>query len=218
MHIPLGVSLNYPNRKLYIMKKSTIITASVLAIVIGAAGITAAVVTSTPPSPVEVESAPQAVTEVDEAQAEEQLITDDSTNSTEDLLLYLIEEEKLAHDVYTVLGETWGGNTFTNILASETSHQDQVLTLLNTYGLTDPRSTEIGVFTNPELQALYDQLIAQGMTSQIEAYKVGVLIEEKDIADLNTAIDSTTDTTIIATLETLLSGSENHLAAFSKKL
>jgi hypothetical protein len=200
------------------MKKSTIITASVLAIVIGAAGITAAVVTSTPPSPVEVESAPQAVTEVDEAQAEEQLITDDSTNSTEDLLLYLIEEEKLAHDVYTVLGETWGGNTFTNILASETSHQDQVLTLLNTYGLTDPRSTEIGVFTNPELQALYDQLIAQGMTSQIEAYKVGVLIEEKDIADLNTAIDSTTDTTIIATLETLLSGSENHLAAFSKKL
>lgn len=200
------------------MKKSTIITASVLAIVIGAAGITAAVVTSTPPSPVEVESAPQAVTEVDEAQAEEQLITDDSTNSTEDLLLYLIEEEKLAHDVYTVLGETWGGNTFTNILASETSHQDQVLTLLNTYGLTDPRSTEIGVFTNPELQALYDQLIAQGMTSQIEAYKVGVLIEEKDIADLNTATDSTTDTTIIATLETLLSGSENHLAAFSKKL
>lgn len=201
------------------MKKSTIITASVLALVIGAAGVTAAVVTSTPPAPVALAESPQPMTAEDESQEVEQeseIAT--QAASTDDLLLYLIEEEKLAHDVYTVLGETWGGNTFTNILASETTHQDQVLSLLNTYGLTDPRSTEIGVFSNPELQALYDQLIAQGMTSQIEAYKVGVLIEEKDITDLNTAISSTTDTTILATLEKLLSGSENHLAAFSKKL
>ena len=59
----------------------------------------------------------------------------------------------------------------------------------------------LGVFSNPDLQALYDQLIAQGMTSQVEAYKVGVLIEEKDITDLNTAISSTTDSTIQATLK-----------------
>lgn len=201
------------------MKKSTIITASVLALFIGAAGVTAAVVTSAPPAPAALAESPQPMTAEDEIQEVEQE-SEISTQaaSTDDLLLYLIEEEKLAHDVYTVLGETWGGNTFTNILASETTHQDQVLSLLNTYGLTDPRSTEIGVFSNPELQALYDQLIAQGMTSQIEAYKVGVLIEEKDITDLQTAISSTTDMTILATLEKLLSGSENHLAAFNKKL
>jgi hypothetical protein len=74
------------------------------------------------------------------------------------------------------------------------------------------------VFTNPELQALYDQLIAQGMTSQTEAYKVGVLIEETDIADLTTAISTTSDPVIISTLEKLRSASESHLAAFSKKL
>ncbi len=201
------------------MKKSTIITASVLAVVIGAAGVTAAVVTSTPPAPVASSENPQPMTNQDEAQELEQE-TEIATkvSSTNDLLLYLIEEEKLAHDVYTVLGETWGGNTFSNILASETSHQDQVLSLLNTYGLEDPRSSEIGVFVNPDLQALYDQLIAQGMTSQTEAYKVGVLIEETDITDLTTAINSTSDATIVATLEKLRSASENHLAAFSKKL
>lgn len=201
------------------MKKSTIITASVLAVVIGAAGVTAAVVTSAPPAPVASSENPQPMTTQDEAQElEQESEIAAQTSSTDDLLLYLIEEEKLAHDVYTVLGETWGGNTFTNILASETTHQDQVLSLLNKYGLSDPRSTEVGVFTNPELQALYDQLIAQGMTSQTEAYKVGVLIEETDIADLTTAISTTSDPVIISTLEKLRSASESHLAAFSKKL
>lgn len=201
------------------MKKSTIVTASILAVVIGAAGVTAAVVTSTPPAPIASSENPQPMTSQDEAEELEQeseIAT--QASSTNDLLLYLIEEEKLAHDVYTVLGETWGGNTFSNILASETSHQDQVLNLLNSYGLTDPRSSEIGVFVNPDLQALYDQLIAQGMTSQTEAYKVGVLIEETDITDLTTAINSTSDATIVATLEKLRSASESHLAAFSKKL
>lgn len=201
------------------MKKSIIITASVLAVVIGAAGVTAAVVTSVPPAPVASSENPQPMTtqdETEELEQESEIAT--QTSSTDELLLYLIEEEKLAHDVYTVLGETWGGNTFTNILASETTHQDQVLSLLNTYGLSDPRSTEIGVFTNPDLQALYNQLIEQGMTSQTEAYKVGVLIEQTDITDLTTAMSTTTDAVIVSTLEKLRSASESHLAAFNKKL
>jgi hypothetical protein len=201
------------------MKKSTIVTASVLAIVIGAAGISAGVITSTAPAPRAVSENPQPMTAQNEAQEIEQE-SEIATQAayTDDLLLYLIEEEKLAHDVYTVLGQTWGGNTFSNILASESTHQDQVLSLLNTYGLTDPRSSEIGIFVNPDLQALYDQLIAQGMTSQTEAYKVGVLIEETDITDLTTAINSTSDANIVVTLEKLRSASESHLAAFSKKL
>lgn len=201
------------------MKKSTIVTASVLAVVIGAAGVSAAVITNIPPTPLSASENPQPMTVDVEAQEFEQEfeISTQETN-IEDLLLYLIEEEKLAHDVYTVLGETWGGNTFSNILASESTHQDQVLSLLNAYGLTDPRSPEIGVFANSDLQALYDQLIAQGMTSQIEAYKVGVLIEKTDITDLTKAINSISDANIVATLEKLRSASESHLAAFSKKL
>lgn len=200
------------------MKKSTIITASVLASVIGISGVSAAVLTSTPPEPVAVTQTPQKVTATDEVQAIEEEATAPEKTSTEDLLIYLIEEEKLAHDVYTVLGDTWGGNTFTNILASEVTHQEQVLNLLTTYGIPDPRSSEIGVFTNPELQALYDQLIAQGMTSQIDAYKVGVLIEETDIADLSDAMNTTSDTSILTTLEKLRSASESHLAAFNRKI
>jgi hypothetical protein len=141
-----------------------------------------------------------------------------AAQSTDDLLIYLVEEEKLAHDVYTVLGDLWGGNVFTNIVQSETSHQDQVVALLASHGIADPRSSELGVFSNPDLQALYDQLIAQGSTSLADAYAVGVAIEEKDIADLTVAMTTTTDADVLATLQVLLSGSENHLAAFSRKV
>lgn len=206
------------------MKKSTIITASVIAILVGAAGISAGVASMnqvSQVSPVATIQSPEALTDADQVQIDEQSVEpveQQTTQSTDELLIYLIEEEKLAHDVYTVLSAQWGGNTFSNILASETTHQDMVLELLTSYGLADPRLQDIGVFTNPDLQALYDQLIAQGMTSQTEAYKVGVLIEEKDITDLTTAIDTTTDSNIISVLEKLRSASESHLSAFSKKL
>lgn len=206
------------------MKKSTIITASVFAVLVGAAGISAGVASMnqvSQVSPVATIQSPEAPTDADQVQIDEQSVEpveQQTTQSTDELLIYLIEEEKLAHDVYTVLSAQWGGNTFSNILASETTHQDMVLELLTSYGLADPRLQDIGVFTNPDLQALYDQLIAQGMTSQTEAYKVGVLIEEKDITDLTTAIDTTTDSNIISVLEKLRSASESHLSAFSKKL
>lgn len=206
------------------MKKSTIITASVIAVLVGAGGISIGVASMNQVpqvSPSASTQAPEILTDADKIQIDEQtaeVVQQQPAPATDDLLLYLIEEEKLAHDVYTVLSAQWGGNTFTNILASETTHQDMVLGLLTSYGLEDPRSQEIGVFTNPDLQALYDQLVAQGMTSQTEAYKVGVLIEEKDITDLTTAIDTTTDSNIISVLEKLRSASESHLAAFSKKI
>ena len=137
--------------------------------------------------------------------------------STESSLLYLIEEEKLAHDVYMKMYEKYGANVFGNILQSEATHQDNVLGLMQARSIADPRSTEIGVFKNSELQKLYDQLIAQGNQNVNEAYKVGVVIEEKDIADINTQLSTASDSDIITTLESLRRGSENHLRAFNRQ-
>ena len=133
-------------------------------------------------------------------------------------LTYLIEEEKLAHDVYTVLGEMWGSKTMSNIVNSENSHESQVAAVLAAYGFVDPRSSEVGVFENPELQALFDTLIAQGSTSQTAAMEVGVIIEETDIADLDEMMAVTTEADALAMMASLLAGSENHLAAFLRQL
>ncbi len=140
------------------------------------------------------------------------------TQSTEQQLVYLIEEEKLAHDVYTAMYEKYGANVFGNILKSETTHQSRVLTLLQARNIADPRSSELGVFNNDELQNLYDALIIQGNKSALEAYKVGVAVEEKDIADISNQLATTTEEDVVITLESLRSASENHLRAFNRQL
>ena len=142
----------------------------------------------------------------------------DVEKEQEALLLYLIEEEKLAHDAYTTLYAQYGARVFGNILQSEATHQDKVLTLLNARGIPDPRQNEVGVFKNTELQNLYNALMSKGAQSAEEAYKVGVAIEEKDIADITKQLSTATDPDIISTLELLRKGSENHLRAFNRQL
>ncbi len=132
-------------------------------------------------------------------------------------LLFMIEEEKLAQDVYVTLGNLWGSNIFSSIARSETSHQEQLLPLLAARGITDPRSTDVGVFVNDDLQALYDQLIAQGSVSRAEAMQVGIAIETKDINDIAAAVAVEDEPDVIVVYERLLSGSENHLAAFQRQ-
>ncbi len=140
--------------------------------------------------------------------------------ATADELAYLIEEEKLAHDVYQAMYTKWGARVFGNIQRSETMHQNMVWAVMNSRGLSDPRTQEVGRFNNTDLQALYDRLIAQGNQSRVDAYKVGVIVEETDIADLKKTIANldTADTDVKATLENLLHASENHLRAFNRQL
>ena len=147
-------------------------------------------------------------------------VLESTPTQTSDKLLYLIEEEKLAHDVYQTLYDIYGARTFSNIQNSETRHQDTVLTLLRSRDIADPRSSKVGVFHNTDLQVLYDTLIARGKTSLSEAYAVGVLIEETDIADIDKTLEGLdpAQTDIKTVLDSLRRGSENHLRAFSSKV
>jgi len=134
-------------------------------------------------------------------------------------LLYSREEEKLARDVYRYLYSQWNLPIFNNIATSEQRHMDAMLVLLNQYGIADPvGSNADGVFVSSALQALYEQLTAQGAASTLAALEVGVSIEELDINDLETAIARTDEAAIIRVYNNLLKGSNNHLAAFVNNL
>lgn len=133
-------------------------------------------------------------------------------------LQYMREEEKLAHDVYVTLYAKWGLRMFNNISAAEQRHTDAIVTLLNRYGIDDPAAgSAVGVFTNPDLQALYDKLHRpRRHLRRPRARKVGVLVEQTDIQDLKTHIAETTKTDILQVYNNLLRGSQNHLRAFSR--
>lgn len=132
-------------------------------------------------------------------------------------LQYMREEEKLARDVYLTLDQYWGQQTqvFAQIALSEESHTSTVNYLLDKFDVEDPVVNDtIGVFVNEELQALYNELVAKGESSFLDALYVGALIEEKDMVDILAAINETDERPIILAYSNLLDGSKSHLRAF----
>ncbi len=141
------------------------------------------------------------------------------TGTEEASLVYMREEEKLARDVYTAMYDLWGLAVFQNIANSEQAHMDSTLFLLDQYEVADPvAGNGAGVFTNPELQELYDDLVGQGSQSIVEALKVGATIEEIDILDLQAELGETSNEYIIQVYSNLLAGSEKHLGSFVSTL
>lgn len=134
-------------------------------------------------------------------------------------LLHMREEEKIARDVYLQLGERWGLRPFLNISGAEQAHMDAIAALLHHYHLPDPaHDLPVGVFRTPDFQALHDQLVARGLSSELEAIKVGLLIEELDIFDLVEARSRTSQPEILEVYDDLERGSRNHLRAFYRHL
>jgi hypothetical protein len=132
-------------------------------------------------------------------------------------LLFMREEEKLARDVYNQLFALWGLPTFQSIAASEQTHMDQVKLLMDRYALSDP-ALDPGQFTDANLQALYNQLMAQGSLSIADAIKVGATIEEVDIVDLQTRFTQTDNADIQLVYNNLMNASFNHMQAFANVL
>lgn len=135
-------------------------------------------------------------------------------------IVFLREEEKLARDVYVKLNETLNAQVFTNISASEQTHMDAVLTLLNNYQIEDPiLDNTTGAFQNEDLLELYKTLIAVGSENTVASYQVGAAIEEIDILDIQNLLTlAVGHDDVVLTFDNLMRASRNHLRAFVKNL
>lgn len=140
------------------------------------------------------------------------VLTDDEADG----LLWMREEEKLAGDVYRALYAVHGLRVFSNIASSEDTHTEAVKALLDRYALADPsEGLDEGIFSNGDLQVLYDTLVARGTPTLLDALYVGVAIEELDIWDIENweiSIDDNDDIELV--YENLKKGSRNHLRSF----
>lgn len=129
----------------------------------------------------------------------------------------MVEEEKLAGDVYAVLADRYDDAELAAIAASEDRHQAALQTLLVRHGLVDPTAGEAaGEFSSAAVQSLYGDLLARGSSSLEAAYAVGADIERMDIDDLTEALGHATAAADISRVYTnLRTGSQHHLAAFT---
>ena len=114
--------------------------------------------------------------------------TDLSSQEINDMK-YMLEEEKVARDVYEFLDDKWDLMVFNNIKQSEQRHMDMMEYLLNSYKTSYQLSNERGVFYNKDLQKMYNDLIEKGSKSKYDALEVGKTIEITDIDDLEKKIN-----------------------------
>ncbi|MBL7703817.1 MAG: DUF2202 domain-containing protein [Ferruginibacter sp.] len=136
-------------------------------------------------------------------------------------IVYMREEEKLARDIYDSLYAKWQVNPFGNIRKNEQIHMNRMKALIVSYKLADPvtdGNEKPGIFLNASLQKYYSELIHSGSQSLNEALKVGAMIEELDISDLNRYQKSTVSKPVSETYAYLKMASENHLRAFVRRL
>jgi hypothetical protein len=154
----------------------------------------------------------------DDELIEDDLIENSTIGQSEkEALLFMLEEEKLARDTYLFLGNLWSINLFENIKKSEQSHMDAIENLLSENSI-DFSILPAGQFENQNLQNYYNQFIADGAISQINALKIGATIEDLDIVDLEDYINATTNMPIIEVFESLQCGSRNHLRSFLSQI
>lgn len=134
-------------------------------------------------------------------------------------LIQMREEEKLARDVYTTLGEKRWNQIFTNISKSEQTHTEAVKNLLNRYSISDPVVDDsVGKFTSSTMQTLYNDLVSQWSKSLLDALIVGATVEDLDIRDLNILIKQTDKQDIITIYNNLNKWSRNHMRAYIKNI
>ena len=134
-------------------------------------------------------------------------------------LQFLREEEKLARDTYVTLYARWQLMPHQRISSSEQAHMDSVANVLVSLSIADPVVDDtVGAFVNPQLAALYTQLVTTGDASEIAALEVGATIEDLDLRDIAEMSTRATEPGVLAMYATLACGSRNHLRAFTSQL
>jgi hypothetical protein len=133
------------------------------------------------------------------------------------MLAFMVQEEKLARDVYALAIDEYGDRVFVTINRAESNHIAELQVLLDRYDVADPTANAAsGRFTEDELTGMYADLAAQVGTDHAGAISAGIAVETADIADLKDALELAAPGDVTAVLENLLAGSERHLAAFHR--
>jgi len=134
-------------------------------------------------------------------------------------LRQMIQEEKLARDVYLALDHFWSKPIFGNIARSEQQHMDLVRLLYSRYNLPDPvKDDRVGVFADPLYTNLFTVLVIIGSQSIQNALWIGTAIEDLDIDDLVHLMNKTDNRDIRLIYQNLCKGSRNHLRSYYPNL
>lgn len=132
-------------------------------------------------------------------------------------LIRLYEDEILAQDLYIELGKIYPDiRPLQNIPQSEARHRQVMAGILEKEGIALPKPPEGRKFVTKGLDEIYRDWLEEGRKSEADACRVGVRLEDHDIAELRAAAKNfAAHAEALAGLE---AASNNHLRAFHRNL
>jgi len=132
-------------------------------------------------------------------------------------LVRLYEDEILALDLYVALGKIHPDiRPFQNIPRSEAMHRETMAGILKAEGIELPKPPEGKRFVSEGLDETFAKWLAEGVKSEADACRVGVRLEDHDIAELRKAQAGFPKHK--ETLAALEAASNNHFRAFHRNL
>lgn len=140
--------------------------------------------------------------------------------STEDPLVKMRLNEKLAYDLYADFSDMWKLDVFSSIGESKVVHKMRMKSLLKKLGIKDPveNNFDRGSFENEEFNKIYRELILRGSVSETEALKACAYNEERIIKELTDCISYVSDETLEKTLLQMNLTTGAHLRALVKAI
>lgn len=147
------------------------------------------------------------------------LVATDPLTADEVEFLYAVrEDEKLSRDIYSLFATQYPANPqFSKIASAEATHTAAVEKILTYYEIAYPALGEPGIFADPERQARYDELAAQG-TTVLEAFTVMALIEEENVAAYKGVEPNIGNSNIERLISNMIKSSSNHLKAALRQI
>ena len=128
-------------------------------------------------------------------------------------LKYILEEEKLAYDVYAYYFAKGGMPKYKDIQGAELQHMNMVRAGMKAYGIKDTTpSLKAGVYHYKDLTAIYKKLTA--VIDKKSPYLTGVNVEIDDIKKIDAMLPETTEADLTALLKNLKSQSNMHIDYF----
>ncbi|MCR3884649.1 DUF2202 domain-containing protein [Methanotrichaceae archaeon M04Ac] len=133
-----------------------------------------------------------------------------------DGMAFILEEERMARDLYMEFYKMTRLPVFLNVAGSEKIHIASILTLMNRRGIPAPQE-DPGVYADEALQRMYEDLLA-GADSPEAALRAAAQVEEASVHDLSMEIEGTLEPDLMSVYGGLMVGSEKHLRTFVRAL
>jgi hypothetical protein len=140
------------------------------------------------------------------------------TSREKEGMIFIWEEEKVARDLYSSLFRQNNLTIFKNLTESEQRHMDEAKAIILRYGLVVPENETPERFDNESLQRIYNELLAEGRSSDQDAIKAAAVFEEISIIDLKRELSSVQAEDIGVVYQGLLAGSRKHLRSYVSEL